>query len=252
MLKDFFNNLKSSNSKYPKGFIAIIDNLDDESQNEENIELIWKAYSFAKESHKGQKRNSGEPYFIHCENVALILSQWKIDIETIIAGLLHDIIEDTSVSKENLIDYFNKDIANLVEGVTKLSGIGFNSKKQEQAENFIKMFLSMARDIRVILIKFADRLHNMSTIDYLSSEKQKRIAMETKEVYVPLAHRLGMNNVKMNMEDLILQTLEPKKYKNVKRKINNTKREREKYIERFISPIKEELNTFKIDTAIFG
>ena len=252
MIKDFFNNLKSYSSNQPRGFKNILENLDAEHKSKENIDLIWKAYCLAKESHKNQKRISGEPYFIHCESVGLILSEWKIDVETIIAGLLHDVIEDTEVSKTDLVDYFNTDIAHLVEGVTKLSDIKFNSKKQEQAENFMKMFLSMARDIRVVLIKFADRLHNMSTIDYLSKQKQERIAIETKEVYVPLAHRLGMNNVKISMEDLVLKTLEPEKYKKIRRKVNNTKKDRERYIQKFISPIKKELKDFDINADIFG
>ena len=127
MIKDFFNNLKSYSSNQPVGFKNILENLDDEHRSKENIELIWKAYCLAKESHKNQKRISGDPYFIHCEHVGLILSKWKIDVETIIAGLLHDVIEDTHVSKADLVNYFNTDIAHLVEGVTKLSDIKFNN-----------------------------------------------------------------------------------------------------------------------------
>ena len=252
MINNILKKITSSKSKYPPGYIEIINYLDKENQTNDNLELVWKAYQLSQESHKNQFRESGEPYFSHCESVGKILAEWNIDVETIIAGLLHDIVEDTSITKEDIINHFNQDIANLVEGVTKLSGIKFNSKKQEQAENFMKMFISMAKDIRVILIKFADRLHNMSTIDYLSDEKKQRIALETKEVYAPLAHRLGMNNVKTQMEDLVFKTLSPKEYNHIRKKINNTKREREKYIEKFINPISKELINFNIRADIFG
>ena len=190
MLNNIFKKITSSKSKYPPGYLEIIKCLDKESQTEYNLDLVWKAYQLSQESHKNQLRKSGEPYFSHCESVGKILANWNIDIETIIAGLLHDVIEDTTITKKDIVKEFNQDIGNLVEGVTKLSGIKFNSRKQEQAENFMKMFISMAKDIRVILIKFADRLHNMSTIEHLSEAKRERIAVETKEVYAPLAHRL--------------------------------------------------------------
>ena len=219
MLNNILKKITSSNSKYPSGYIEIVKCLDEESKTEKNLSLVWKAYQLSQESHKNQFRKSGEPYFTHCESVGRILANWNIDVETIVAGLLHDVIEDTSITKEDISKEFNKDIGNLVEGVTKLSGIKFNSKKQEQAENFMKMFISMAKDIRVILIKFADRLHNMSTIEHLSESKRKRIALETKEVYAPLAHRLGMNNVKTQMEDLVFKTLSPEKYDFVRKNI---------------------------------
>ena len=252
MISNLIKKITSNKSKYPKGYIEIINCLDKENQTENNLDLVWKAYQLSKESHKKQFRQSGEPYFIHCENVAKILAEWNIDIDTIIAGLLHDIIEDTPITRQDIVNEFNQDIANLVEGVTKLSGIKFNSKKQEQAENFMKMFISMAKDIRVILIKFADRLHNMSTLNYLKEDKQKRIALETKEVYAPLAHRLGMNNVKTQMEDLVFKTLNPDKYNFIRKKVNNSKKERERYIEKFISPIYDDLKEFNINVDIFG
>ena len=217
MISNILKNIQSNKSPYPRSFKLIINNLQSEDKNDESVNLLWKAYTLSKDLHKNQKRASGEPYFTHCESVGVILSEWKIDVDTIIAGLLHDSIEDTSISKDKIEDEFNPDVANLVEGVTKLSGIKFYSKKQEQAENFMKMFLSMAKDIRVILIKFADRLHNMSTLEALSEQKQNRIALETKEIFTPLAHRLGMNNVKIKMEDLVLKILEPKKYNSIKR-----------------------------------
>tara|TARA_Y100001954_G_scaffold238740_1_gene308001 strand:+ start:327 stop:2513 length:2187 start_codon:yes stop_codon:yes gene_type:complete len=252
MLNNILKKITSSNSKYPSGYIEIVKCLDEESKTEKNLSLVWKAYQLSQESHKNQFRKSGEPYFTHCESVGRILANWNIDVETIVAGLLHDVIEDTSITKEDISKEFNKDIGNLVEGVTKLSGIKFNSKKQEQAENFMKMFISMAKDIRVILIKFADRLHNMSTIEHLSESKRKRIALETKEVYAPLAHRLGMNNVKTQMEDLVFKTLSPEKYGFVRKKVNNTRKDREKFIEKFITPIAKELKNFDINADIFG
>ena len=252
MITNILKNIRSSKPTYPKNFISIVDNLQDQDKREENISQIWKAYELAKELHKDQKRASGEPYFTHCEHVGLILSKWRIDIDTIIAGLLHDSIEDTSISRKELTSEFNQDVTNLIEGVTKLSGIRFNSKKQEQAENFMKMFLSMAIDIRVIIIKFADRLHNMSTLNALKPEKQNRIALETKEIFVPLAHRLGMNNVKIQMEDLVLKTLNPEKYSYIKKKVNNTKKQRDKYIDKLILPIKNDLKKNHINCSIFG
>ena len=252
MLNNILKKITSSKSKYPPGFLEIIKCIDKENQTEDNLGLVWKAYQLSQESHKNQLRKSGEPYFSHCESVGKILAKWNIDVETIIAGLLHDVIEDTTTTKKDIIKEFNQDIGNLVEGVTKLSGIKFNSRKQEQAENFMKMFISMAKDIRVILIKFADRLHNMSTIEHLSESKRKRIALETKEVYAPLAHRLGMNNVKTQMEDLVFKTLSPKKYNYIRKKVNNSKKDREKYIEKFIKPISKELAGFDISADIFG
>ena len=252
MLNNILKKITSSNSKYPSGYIEIVKCLDEESKTKKNLSLVWKAYQLSQESHKNQFRKSGEPYFTHCESVGRILANWNIDVETIVAGLLHDVIEDTSITKEDISKEFNQDIGNLVEGVTKLSGIKFNSKKQEQAENFMKMFISMAKDIRVILIKFADRLHNMSTIEHLSESKRKRIALETKEVYAPLAHRLGMNNVKTQMEDLVFKTLSPEKYGFVRKKVNNTRKDREKFIEKFITPIYKELKDFDINADIFG
>ena len=252
MISNILKNIQSNKSPYPQSFKLIINNLQSEDKNDESINLLWKAYTLSKDLHKNQKRASGEPYFTHCESVGVILSEWKIDVDTIIAGLLHDSIEDTSISKDKIEDEFNPDVANLVEGVTKLSGIKFYSKKQEQAENFMKMFLSMAKDIRVILIKFADRLHNMSTLEALSEQKQNRIALETKEIFTPLAHRLGMNNVKIKMEDLVLKILEPTKYNSIKRKVNNTKRDRDRYVDKLIKPISEEFKKSNIKSDIFG
>ena len=211
--------LPKDGNQYPKDFQEIIQKLSLESDpNEEIITFIWDAYRFSKNAHKGQLRQSGEPYFTHCSFVGVLLSQWKMDPRTIAAGLMHDVIEDTNISRKDLVDKFGEEIAELVEGVSKLSGIQFTSRREKQAENFMKMFLSVAKDLRVIMIKFADRLHNMSTIGHLSLIKQRRIAIETRDVYAPLAHRLGMNQLKIELEDLILKTLEPNEYKNLQKK----------------------------------
>jgi len=241
------------NSKYPRKFQKILEAFSEEYQlNDKDIELLWSAYQFGEDAHSGQKRKSGVPYFDHCIEVCIQLISWHMDIDTLIAGLLHDTIEDTKVTKKDITNNFNEDIANLVSGVSKLSGIKFKSSEHKQAENLMKMFLAVAKDLRVIIIKFADRLHNMKTLKYLPKEKQIRIATETRELYSPLAHRLGMNNLKMDYENLVLEINESKIYNNIKSKINSTNKSRNKYIEKFISPIKKELQNFKIDANVFG
>ncbi len=239
----------------PKEYSLILSNLSldkDIPEHREDIRLIEKAFNIGFTAHKGQKRKSGEPYFNHCIAVGLELSKWNMDRDVIIAGLLHDTLEDTSMIKDDIINNFNSNVADLVEGVSKLSDIKFNSRKQKQAENYMKMFLSIAKDIRVIIIKFADRLHNLRTIRHLPLLKQRRVATESRDIFVPLAHRLGMNNVKIEMEDIILETLEPKIYKSLMKKIKDSKRRRESYIKEFISPLIKELEMSRIDAEVFG
>ena len=245
--------LPNNGNEYPKEFRQIIKNIYLESDpDKEAVNFIWEAFRYSKNAHKGQKRRSGEPYFTHCASVGIILSEWKMDTRTIAAGLMHDVIEDTDVSRNDMVDKFGEEIAELVDGVSKLSGIKFSSRREKQAENFMKMFLSVAKDLRVIIIKFADRLHNMSTIKHLPLIKQRRIAIETRDVYAPLAHRLGMNKLKIELEDLILKTLEPEEYKLLQKKTKASRKQREKYIEEFTKPIKDELNNFNIQAEIFG
>ena len=247
------NILPKEGNEYPKDFRKIIQNLYPESDpDEEIISFVWDAYKFSKNAHEGQLRRSGEPYFTHCSSVGVILSEWKMDSKTIAAGLLHDVIEDTDISRANMIEKFGEEIADLVDGVSKLSGIKFSSRMEKQAENFMKMFLSVAKDLRVIIIKFADRLHNMSTIEYLPLLKQRRIAIETRDVYAPLAHRLGMNKLRIELEDMVLKTLEPDEYKHLLKKIKASRKQREKYIGEFSKPIREELKTFSITAEIEG
>ncbi len=245
--------LAGKSKKFPSEFNKIINEINFDSKNQESdIDLLWKAYSIGHSAHGNQLRRSGKPYFSHCIEVACTLAKWKMDLDTIIAGLLHDTIEDTEITKEDIAENFNQQIAELVEGVSKLSGIKFNSRQEKQAENFMKMFLSVAKDLRVIIIKFADRLHNMHTISYLPRIKQRRIAVETRDVFAPLAHRLGMNQLKTELEDLVFKTINPVEYRSIDKKIKATKRQRERFIKNFINPIKSEIEESQINIDIFG
>ena len=240
--------------EYPKKFLNLFENisLSNGSSEDEIRDLLWQAYEFAITHHEGQKRHSGEPYFNHCLAVANTLAQWKMDHFTIIGGMLHDTIEDTDASIQDINSLFGEDIASLVNGVTKLGGIRFSSREAKQAGNFMKMLLSVAQDLRVIIIKFADRLHNMRTIEYLPRIKRHRIAMETRDVYVPLAHRLGMAQVKWQLEDLVLQTLNPKPFGDIDSKIKSSHKVREKYISGITSPLLTELNKNNIQAIVYG
>ncbi len=245
--------LPHNNNDYPVDFQKIIQNLYPTSEpDDDKVLFIWDAYCFSQDAHAGQLRHSGKPYFTHCSSVGVILSQWKMDSRTIAAGLLHDVIEDTEISRTDIVEKFGEEVTALVEGVSNLSGMKFSSRMEKQAENFMKMFLSIAKDLRVIIIKFADRLHNMNTIKYLPLIKQRRIAIETRDVYAPLAHRLGMNRLKIELEDLVLKTLDPDEFQNIHKKIRATRKQREKYIDEFIKPLNSELNKFNIQSEIKG
>ena len=220
--------------------------------NNTDIDTLFKAFQMGLDAHKDQKRKSGEKYFNHCIEVASQLIKWNMDLPTIISGLLHDTIEDTDISKEDLKNSFGEDIANLVERVSKLSGIKYRNIEHKQAENFMKMFLSVSKDLRVIIIKFSDRLHNMRTIQYLPRDKQKRIAIETRDLYAPLAHRLGMNIIKMEFEDLCFKTLHKAAYEKIRNDVNATKKQREKFINKFIKPILPELKKYNINAEPYG
>ena len=219
---------------------------------DEDISLLFQAYELGDEAHAGQIRKSGEKYFGHCIEVSKQLILWNMDLSTIISGLLHDTIEDTYVTKEILSEKFGDEISQLVDQVSKLSGIKYRNIEHRQAENFMKMFLSVSKDLRVIIIKFSDRLHNMRTLKHLPFEKQKRIALETKDLYAPLAHRLGMNIIKMEFEDLCFKILHTKTYKKIKKEVNATKKQRQNYIKTFILPIENELKKYKIDSKPYG
>ena len=240
--------------KYPKSFLKLYDKISfsTDTDKDDLKKKIWKAYEFGNRYHEGQKRLSGEPYFNHCIEVAETLASWNMDYTTIMAGLLHDIVEDTKITINDLEVEFDRDLANLVDGLTKISGIEFSTRKEKQAGNFMKMLLSVAKDIRVIIIKFADRMHNMRTIQYLPKLKQRRIAIETRDVYSPLAHRLGMAAVKSQLDDLAFKILHNEDYLLIESKLKTTNRQRKRLINSFISPIKIGLKKYKIKPEVNG
>ena len=216
--------------------------LEDTNSNKyTNQRLIAKAFQLAYRAHDGQLRASGEPYIIHPIAVAGLLKEIGASPSVIAAGLLHDVVEDTGIQLDYIEENFGSEIKILVEGVTKLGGIHFNNRTEAQAENLRKMFLSMASDIRVVLVKLADRLHNMRTIEWLNEERQKRIAMETKEIYAPLANRLGINRFKWELEDLAFKFLEPEAYENLKNQISIKRSDREKRLDETLNLIKNNL-----------
>lgn len=217
-----------------------------------DIKLIKKAYNFAFNAHKDQKRESGEPYIIHPIEVAGILAEMGLDASTIVAGLLHDVIEDTEYQYEYLEKEFSKEVADLVEGVTKLGKIQYKTKEEQQADNVRKMLLAMAQDVRVILIKLADRLHNMRTLRYMTVEKQKEKSKETFDIYAPLAHRLGISKIKWELEDLAFRYINPNEYYDLVKKIAEKRVEREAYIEMITKALKENLEKTGIESDIAG
>ncbi|MBV4439205.1 bifunctional (p)ppGpp synthetase/guanosine-3',5'-bis(diphosphate) 3'-pyrophosphohydrolase [Clostridium tyrobutyricum] len=217
-----------------------------------NKEMVKKAYQFADKAHKKQKRESGDPYIMHPVEVACILADMGMDTSTIVAGLLHDVVEDTDFTHDDITREFSAEVANLVEGVTKLGRLEYKTRKEQQADNVRKMLLAMAKDIRVILIKLADRLHNMRTLKYMPVEKQKEKSKETLDIYAPLAHRLGISKVKWELEDLSLRYLNPNEYYFIVRKIAEKRGEREKHIEQIIHELKENLEDAEIDSDIAG
>jgi guanosine-3',5'-bis(diphosphate) 3'-pyrophosphohydrolase len=217
-----------------------------------DIQLIEKAYKKAEEFHKGQLRKSGEPYLVHPIEVAKILADLGMDENTIVAGLLHDTVEDTSYSQEDLKADFGEEVALLVDGVTKLGSLVFESKEERQAENLRKMFLAMSKDIRVLIIKLADRLHNLRTINYMSEDQIREKCKETLEIYAPLASRLGIYTMKFELEDIALKQLDPDAYYDLVSQVKMKKQKREEYINKVINEIKESLNELKIPYDITG
>ena len=217
-----------------------------------DTDLIGKAFDTAQRLHDGQLRKSGEPYFIHPINVAYILAEMGMDDATIVGGLLHDVVEDTDYTREQLVEDFNEEIALLVDGVTKLGTIKFESKEEIQAENFRKMFLAMSKDIRVLIIKLADRLHNMRTMGFMKPEKIVEKCNETLDIYAPLASRLGIFKVKFELEDLALKYLHPEEFQDLKQKVNKRKEEREATINNVIGEIKDALDDMNLHYDIYG
>ena len=217
-----------------------------------DLSMVDKAYNLARQAHGSQLRKSGEPYIIHPLSVAIILAELELDIESIVAGILHDVAEDTEYTIEDIAKMFNDDVALLVDGVTKLEKIEYVSKEELQAENYRKMFLSMAKDIRVILIKIADRLHNMRTLKFMREEKQKEKAQETIDIYAPLADRLGISKIKVELEDLSLRYLEPEAYYDLAEKIKRKQSEREEFVERIVTEIKAKCDEAGIYCQVYG
>ena len=240
--------------EYPKAFLKLFESVSiGPDQNKDEVKsLLWKAYEFANRQHEGQKRLSGDPYFSHCVEVANTLAKWNMDTTTIIAGLLHDTVEDTETSLEEITSMFGTEMGSLVNGLTKLKDIKYLTRKEKQVSNFMKMLLSVAQDLRVIIIKFADRLHNMKTIDYMPKIKRHRIAIETRDIYVPLAHKMGMSYVKSQLEDLVFQVLKRREFKEIKQRVKSSNKQRLKFVDKVIKPIKLELKKYDIYPDIFG
>ncbi len=218
-----------------------------------DLSMIEKAYILARDAHKDQRRKSGEPYIIHPICVAIILAELELDKETIVAGLLHDVVEDTICSLDDLKREFNDEVALLVDGVTKLGQLSYSSDKLDiQAENLRKMFLAMAKDIRVILIKLADRLHNMRTLQFMKPEKQKEKSRETMEIYAPIANRLGISKIQKELDDLALMYLEPEAYKDLEEKLQDNKEKREAYIQSIIEEVSAHMEEAGIKAEVYG
>ena len=217
-----------------------------------DLDLIRRAYELARKAHAGQTRVSGEAYIIHPLHVAQILTQLHLDDATISAALLHDVVEDTIYTNDQMKEMFGDEVAMLIDGVTKLGRLQYKSKEEAQLESYRKMFLAMAKDIRVIMIKLADRLHNMRTLKYMREDKQKRIARETIEIYAPLANRLGISSIKWELEDLCLRYLEPEIYYDLVENVKQKRKERQTFIDTSIEQIKEKLAEAHIKADISG
>jgi GTP pyrophosphokinase len=217
-----------------------------------DLDLLRKAYVFSAKEHKGQTRSSGEPYLTHPLSVAFILADLKLDLTCIVAGLLHDVLEDTLTTREVVEEHFGKDIAHVVEGLTKISRITFNSKEQQQAESFRKMMLAMVDDIRVVLVKLADRLHNMRTLEHLSPRQQERIARETLEIYAPIANRLGMAKIKNELEDLALKFLDPAGCQSLVQAMEEKRKVTDEFINEIQGTLRAEMEKAEIACDIRG
>ena len=237
-----------------KGTVTIKNILDGvrQTQPEADLELIQRAYELAEAAHAGQKRASGEAYIIHPLHVAAILVDMHLDEATISAALLHDVVEDTTYTIEEMQEHFGEEVAMLIDGVTKLGRIEYKSKEEQQLENYRKLFLAMAKDIRVILIKLADRLHNMRTLKYMREDKQKRIATETIEIYAPLANRLGISSIKCELEDLCLRYLEPEIYYDLVESVKQKRQERQSFINDAMKQLGERLENAGMKAEIRG
>src|SRR5678815_3936150 len=208
---------------------------------EDNLDLIRRAYIFSAKEHKGQVRASGEPYLTHPLELSNILAEMKMDAVTVSVGLLHDVVEDTLTTLEKIEELFGPEVAHIVDGVTKISQIPFTSKEEKQAENFRKMLLAMTDDIRVIMVKFADRLHNMRTLAYLSADRREAIARETMDIYAPLANRLGMGKIRGELEDLAFSYIDTKSYQELKDMVEKHRRKNEAFLAEVTRLVEEKM-----------
>ena len=233
-------------------FDEIKQKLIEQNRDDEDIKKIEDAYNFAKRLHEGQYRISEEPYIIHPVEVAKILVDLKVDTNTLIAAFLHDILEDTATEPIEIEQRFGKDVLNLVQGVTKLGKLQFKSKEERQAENFRRLFIAMASDIRIIFLKLADRLHNMRTLNFMAANKQQKFARETLDIFAPLANRLGIGRIKAELEDLSLRYLEPEKYFEIAQLVSQTKAEREMTVKLLIDKISQDVKKSGINAQITG
>ena len=238
--------------KYEISFDEIKRILTEEQYQETDIANLEKAFEFAKKLHDGQFRISEEPYIIHPMEVVKILISLRADIHTLMAGFLHDILEDTETKPEEIKELFGEDVLNLVQGVTKLGKLQFKSKEERQAENFRKMFIAMANDVRIIFLKLADRLHNMRTLNFMSTQKQQKIAQETLDIFAPLANRLGVGKIKAELEDLSLKYLHPDKYYEIAQLVSQKKAERETAVNMLIEKISKDVKASGINAKITG
>ena len=238
--------------QYVISFDEIKELLVEQKYNEEDIEELEKAFEFAKKLHSGQYRVSEEPYIIHPMEVVKILIGLRADKHTLMAGFLHDILEDTDTKPEELQELFGEDVLNLVQGVTKLGKLQFKSTEERQAENFRRMFIAMASDVRIIFLKLADRLHNMRTLNYMAPAKQQRIAQETLDIFAPLANRLGVGKIKAELEDLSLKYLHPDKYYEIAQLVSQKKAEREITVKHLIDSISKDVKASGINATITG
>ena len=220
--------------------------------NQEEIEQVWVAYRYAEKAHRGQTRKTGEPYITHPVSVACILAKLHLDIPTLLAALLHDVVEDTGVASIEIGEVFGKQVADLVDGLTKLDKVEQQTATQAQAENFRKMLLAMSQDVRVILVKLADRLHNMQTLEAMKPEKKKRIARETLDIYAPIANRLGLNPIFQELEDLSFKYLYPTRYHVIDKAVKAARGNRKEVITKILGAIQDQLNDAKIDAEVVG
>ena len=217
-----------------------------------DMEMITRAYEFSRRAHEGQKRKSGDDFIVHTQEVAEILAGLHLDSVTLASALIHDVVEDTPTTLEDVQSFFGDEVARVVDGLTKIARVQFRTNTEQQVENYRKLLLSMAQDARVILIKLADRLHNMRTLEHLREEKQRRIAQETREIYAPLAHRLGVATIKWELEDLAFKFLEPEAYRDLVRKVSEKRREREEGLERLRKPLEDDLREAGVNCEVTG